>query len=348
MHVDRRRTAMRPDEVIPWWDRQTATKMERGAGVWAEKLNSVRLFEDDGTMQNGAILVIKRGGNIVTGKRWPEKHGYYALQVGYNRYVPQEWEKTVPGRRKKLQDFAEADLPPMQWVKEFRVRPQDWKKYEIGDKIDISKLFKEGDKVDILGQTKDMGFRGRVAKYRNATRHQRHGRGPMTHGSKHHNRIGSMGAGTGTARVFPGKKGAGHKGARRLVVKRKILKIMDKIDEDNMPETIMVVNGPIPGYNAFWKEGGSPVVIQHALNWSDGRHKQDPVWLWYVLSENDDPYVPMPGMAWTYKSYWGRDIRFYKAEEKKYWPDGIPGFDHSTDPFYDDCDPHKAIKAPEW
>ena len=32
----------------------------------------------------------------------------------------------------------------------------------------------------------------------------------------------------------------------------------------------------------------------------------------------------------------------------RYWPDGFPGYDHIMDPFYDDCDPHIALKAPEW
>jgi hypothetical protein len=37
------------------------------------------------------ILVVKRGGNMVTDKRWPEKHGHYSVQVGYERYTPDQY-----------------------------------------------------------------------------------------------------------------------------------------------------------------------------------------------------------------------------------------------------------------
>ena len=31
------------------------------------------------------------GGNMVTDKRWPEKHGHYSVQVGYERYTPDQY-----------------------------------------------------------------------------------------------------------------------------------------------------------------------------------------------------------------------------------------------------------------
>merc|ERR1712060_80463 len=164
----------------------------------------------------------------------------------------------------------------------------------------------------------------------------------------HHRRAGSLGAGTGTSRIFPGRAMPGHVGGFRCKVRRKILKIIDNIDEDNMPETMVIVDGFVPGYSAWWKEGGSFVYFHHRKICGDGRFKRDPVWMWYVQDEKSDPYVPIPSQAWTMKSYWGRDMRWMATEIFKYWPDGFPGYDHSEDPFYEDCDPHKAIKAPEW
>jgi len=302
-------------------------------------MNMTQIFTPSGETVPATILVIKRGGNVVTDKKWPERHGVYSVEVGYNRYVAQDWElKKGSGRVNRL---AAADLPPLQKIKSFRVRPQEWIKYEVGQKVSISEKFKEGDQIDIHGITKEMGMASSIKKWG-------HHRGPMTHGSKHHRRVGSLGGGTGTARIFPGRKMGGHMGGVPVMVRTTILKIIDNIDEDNMPETMIVVKGHVPGFSAHWKEGGSFVYFHHPKLRGDGRFKRDPVWMWYVQEEKDDPYVPIPSHAWTMKAYWGRDMRWLSEEKWKYWPDGFPGYDHSHDPFFEDCDPRKAVKAPEW
>merc|ERR550525_937323 len=118
------------------------------------------------------------------------------------------------------------DLPPLKKLKQFRVRPQDWEKYDIGQKLWPSDIFKEGDLVDIHGRSKGKGFQGAIRKWG-------HKRGPMTHGSKHHRRYGSVGVGTEMARVLPGKHMAGWVGDTKQRVNQKILKLIDRIDEDN-------------------------------------------------------------------------------------------------------------------
>jgi large subunit ribosomal protein L3 len=330
--------------VIPWYDRLTQPKIETGVGVWAEKLNMTTIFEPDGKQVPATILVVKRGGNLVTNKKWPERHGVYQVEVGYQRYVAQDHELKNTSNRggTKINRLAAADLPPLQKIKSFSCRPQEWTKYEVGQKISISEHFKEGDVIDIHGVAKEMGFGSSIKRWPS------HGRGPMTHGSKHHRRVGSLGPGTGTGRIFPGRKMPGHMGGFPMKQTTQILKIIDNIDEDNMPETMIVVKGNVPGFTAHWKEGGSFVYFHHRAVKGDGRFKRDPVWMWYVQDEKDDPYVPIPSHAWTMKAYWGRDMRWLSEEKWKYWPDGFPGYDHSHDPFFEDCDPRKAVKAPEW
>lgn len=63
-----------------------------------------------------------------------------------------------------------------------------------------------------------------------------------------------------------------------------------------------------------------------------------------------DDFTRFPGgqNVWHYKTIYGREIRWLVRQVKRYWPDGFPGYDHSTDPYYDDCDTHLAMKAPEW
>merc|ERR1711933_570105 len=110
-----------------------------------------------------------------------------------------------------------------------------------------------------------------------------HRRGPMSHGSKHHRRYGSVGMSATPSRVFPFKK-MGMWVGDKLRVQRaaKILKVMDQMDEDNMPETIIVVQGSVPGYTAHWEAGGSYLQMHHHLTKRDGRYKRDPVWLYYI------------------------------------------------------------------
>ncbi|CAE8627278.1 unnamed protein product [Polarella glacialis] len=336
--------ATRPDQAIPWWNRMVKPQVESGVGIWAEKLNMTTIFqEEEGNVRTvpATILVIKRGGNWVTAKKWPEKFGYYSVQVGYQRYTPKGWQ--LKGNRMiGIKDLAKNELPPLRKIREFRVRPDEWEKYEVGQRLWPSDLFKEGDLIDVHGKSKGKGMSGAIKKWG-------HKRGPMTHGSKHHRRYGSVGAGTSPGRVLPEKKMPGWAGDNKMAHTLKIMKIMDKIDEPNMPESIIVVKGTVPGYSAYWKEGGSYVYMHRRKNKADGRFKRDPVWLWYYKKgEGVDPYVPLRAKAWTWNTLWGRDMRWIAREVKKYWPDGFPGYDHSKDPFYDDCDPHKALKAPEW
>lgn len=335
----------RPDQATPWWNRMTKWRVESGPGIWAEKLNSTLVFEELGgnvKWTKGSVLVVKRGGNVVTNKYWPEKHGKYSIQVGYERFVPEEWELKTR-RNLAIQQLARCELPPLRKLKEFRLRPQDWAKFEIGQKIWPSDIFQEGDRVDVWGKTRERGFLGAIKRHG-------HQRGPMTHGSKHHRRYGSVGGTTSTARVFPLKKMPGHvggKGNKRIGLR--ILKIIDRIDEDNMPESIIIIDGPIPGVQAYGDQGGSYVYLHKTANTNDGRYMQDPIYMWYSKKgEGEDPFVPINHNVWSHKTYWGRDYRWMKQEQKKYWPDGFPGYDNAGDPFYDDCDPHYALKVPEW
>ncbi|CAK9079508.1 unnamed protein product [Durusdinium trenchii] len=281
------------------------------APVIKEKLNMTTIFEEeDGNVKTvpATILCVKKGGNMVTDKRWPEKHGHYSVQVGYERYEPNKYERS--GKRAlQIQRLARNECPPLRKIKDFRVRPQDWEKWEVGQKIWPSDLFKEGDIVDIHGWAKGKGFAGRIKRWGGK-------RGPMGHGSKHHRREGSIGAAR-PKRVLPRKKRAGWIGP---------------LAQDNMPESIIVVKGSVPGYTAHWESGGSYVWLHPAKNRSDGRFKRDPVWLWYYhKGESADPLTPIPEKAWTWKTMWGRDVRWITAEVKKYWPDGFPGYDHIMD-----------------
>lgn len=335
--------ATRPDQAIPWWDRMSKWTHERGMGIWAEKFSETQLFVQDGgnvKKVRCTVLVIKRGGNLVTDKYWPEKHGYYAVEVGYERFTPDQWEMKTK-RRITINRLMKNECPPLRKVKQFKVRPKDWVKYEIGQKVWPTDLFKTGDMLDITGKGIQKGFLGAIQRWHN------HHTGPMTHGSKHHRRYGSVGAGNG--RILKRKKMPGWTGGRTHTQRCKVMQIMDRIDEDNMPESIIVIKGRVPGYCVKGEKGGSYVYLTHKMCSDDGRYDVDPVYMWYFKKgEGSDPFLPLKHKTWSHKTFWGRDVRWIAQEKKKYWPDGYPGYDNRFDPFHDDCDPHLALKVPEW
>lgn len=138
--------------------------------------------------------------------------------------------------------FAKANTTPKQKAVEFRNYSLDKK---LGESVDITELFSEGDKVSAIGTSKGKGFQGVVK------RHNFGGVGQSTHGQ--HNRLrapGSIGSSATPSRVFKGLKMAGQMGNVR--VKTKNLKIVKLLPEKNL----ILIQGSVPGYK------GSFVIIE--------------------------------------------------------------------------------------
>merc|ERR1712050_299575 len=132
--------------------------------------------------------------------------------------------------------LKKANAPPLRHVSEFKVssRGHTWAK--IGQKLDPSQLFQEGDLIDVAGKSIGKGFQGGIKRW------NMH-RGLMTHGSKSHRAPGSIGvrySGDG-GRVNPGLRMPGRMGNRRVTMRK--LKII-KIDEEL---NALVVKGSVPG-----------------------------------------------------------------------------------------------------
>merc|ERR1712014_559082 len=88
----------------------------------------------------------------------------------------------------------------------------DLPEVQIGETLDISSIFQEGDFVDVAGTSIGKGFQGGIKRW------NMH-RGFMTHGSKSHRAPGSIGmrySGDG-GRVMPGLKMPGHMGNKRAL-----------------------------------------------------------------------------------------------------------------------------------
>ena len=88
--------------------------------------------------------------------------------------------------------------------------------------------------MDVSGISKGKGFQGSI---------KRHGqsRGPMSHGSKYHRGVGSLGSTSDPGRVFKGRKLPGQMGRERVTVQN--LKIV-KVDAER---GLLLIKGAVPG-----------------------------------------------------------------------------------------------------
>jgi large subunit ribosomal protein L3 len=189
-------------------------------GIIGRKIGMTQVFQDDRTVAQ--VTAISAGPCIVTQIKKTGKEGYDAIQLGFGEAKrlnsPQKGHLKKVGMFKHLREFAVDDIESVQ----------------VGQVIDVS-IFKPGDFVDVTGISKGKGFAGVV---------KRHGfaGGPKTHGqSDRHRAPGSIGATTSPARVFKGKKMAGHMGNERVTVRR--LKVVEADAERNL----LLVRGSVPG-----------------------------------------------------------------------------------------------------
>jgi large subunit ribosomal protein L3 len=117
---------------------------------------------------------------------------------------------------------------------------------KLGETINLTDVFSEGQFVEITGTSKGKGFQGVVK------RHGFAGVGESTHGQ--HNRMrapGSLGASSDPSRVFKGMRMAGRTGGGQVTMEN--LEVLRVLAEDNL----IVVKGAVPGhkgsYLLIWK-----------------------------------------------------------------------------------------------
>ncbi|KAG9144263.1 hypothetical protein Leryth_025681 [Lithospermum erythrorhizon] len=201
------------------------SSIEAGIGVMGTKLGMMSFFEPDGKVVPVTIVGFREG-NIVTQVKNDATDGYNAVQVGYRRVRERKLTKPEMGHLEKV------GVIPMRHLQEFRLVGVDG--FEPGQKLLASELFDEGDLVDVSGTTIGKGFQGGIKRHNFK-------RGPMTHGSKSHRQLGSIGAGTTPGRVYKGKKMPGRMGGTNRKIRK--LKIV-KIDSDL---NVVMIKGALPG-----------------------------------------------------------------------------------------------------
>lgn len=187
------------------------------------------VYDEEG--RNVTCTLIEAGPCVITQIKDEEKDGYKAIQLSYDERKEKRTPKALKGH------FAKVNTTPKKKVVEFRnFRVEFEGGVEVGQTINVGDVFKEGEYVDAIGNSKGKGFQGVVR------RHGFRGVGDATHGQ--HNRLrapGSIGASSYPSRVFKGIRMAGQQGGKRIKVLN--LRIVKIIPEKNL----VLVSGSVPG-----------------------------------------------------------------------------------------------------
>jgi large subunit ribosomal protein L3 len=161
--------------------------------------------------------------------RWAIKtkdvDGYDALQLGYDEVKDSKVSRPVAGHFKKSGVATHRHL--------FEIRVDNIGEYKVGDTMGVG-IFAEGDKVDVSGTSRGLGFQGVMKRWNFSG-------GPKSHGSKFHRRPGSIGCHVEPGRVIKGRKMPGHMGNERVTVRG--LRVL-KVDAE---KNLLILKGATPG-----------------------------------------------------------------------------------------------------
>lgn len=193
-------------------------------GIIGKKVGMTQLFDADGTVH--PATVIKAGPCVVAQVKTAQTDGYVAVQLGLIEASAPKANKPTAGH------FKKANVPAARVCREVAVKPGG-DDVKVGDQV-LATIFKDGERVDVVGTSRGKGFQGVVKRHHFAG-------GAATHGSMFHRAPGSIGASSYPSRVVKGMRMAGHMGMDRVTVRN--LKVL-KVDADNH---LILVAGAIPG-----------------------------------------------------------------------------------------------------
>ncbi len=202
--------------------------------ILGRKRGMTQLFDESGKVH--PVTVVEAGPCVVTCIRTQEKNGYQAVQVGFEDVRESRLTKAQLGQ------FKKDSLPPKRHLAEERVAGEI--SLKVGDKVTVEG-FEAGELVDVVGKSKGKGFQGTVRAHHFSM-------GPRSHGSMNIRQPGTVGAGTGMAKVLKGLRMAKHLGDVQTTSKN--LKLI-RVDAQN---NLLYVQGAVPGMR------GTLVVVRKA------------------------------------------------------------------------------------
>ncbi|WP_025725570.1 50S ribosomal protein L3 [Acholeplasma granularum] len=193
-------------------------------GILGKKIGMTQIFDENGVLV--PVTVIDVEGNVVLQQKTVETDGYVATQVGF------ESKREKLSNKPELGHVKKANTAPKRFVKEIRFDAlnNELLALEVGNEIKAD-IFQAGEDVDVTGTSKGKGFQGAIKRHNQS-------RGPMTHGSRYHRGVGSLGAIKGNMK---GKNLPGQMGNEQVTVQN--LKVVAVDTENNL----LLVSGSVPG-----------------------------------------------------------------------------------------------------
>jgi large subunit ribosomal protein L3 len=210
-------------------------------GIIGRKVGMTQVFAQDGTVQ--PATVIKAGPCVVLQAKGAQTDGYEAVQLALVEETPAKVNKAIAGHYKKA-----GNVPPTRVRREVKVvaGAGESAALKAGDQVLVGSVFKDGERVDVIGISRGHGFQGVVK------RHHFRG-GAATHGSMFHRAPGSIGASSFPSRVVKGMRAAGRMGGDRVTTRN--VKIV-QVDAEN---NLLLIRGAVPG------APGSYIVVRKAV-----------------------------------------------------------------------------------
>jgi len=190
--------------------------------ILGKKIGMTRIFKETGEMV--PVTVIEAGPCPVVARTTAGKRGA-SYQVGFDAI------RTKLVNKPKAGHFAKAGVEPTRYLRLVRY---DDAELEVGAQLKVD-IFKEGEKVDVTGISRGLGFQGTVKLHH-------FGGGPKTHGQSDRRRApGSIGSSSYPSRVFKGMRMAGKMGKNKVTALN--LSVAKIIAEQNL----ILIQGSIPG-----------------------------------------------------------------------------------------------------
>ena len=211
--------------------------MNTHPGLLGRKIGMTQFFNDDGKIM--PCTVIETGPCTILQVKTAESDGYDAVQLGFDDDKVQRANKPMKGH------LAKTESAPKKFIREVRVA--DAGAYTAGQTVNVTDLFKVGDRVDVTGTSKGKGFSGVMKRHNFSGFLRSHG----THEFFRHG--GSIGTRLTPGFVAKGRKMGGQMGNQRVTVQNLLVA---RIDTEN---NLLFVRGGVPGAN-----GGYVVVRQGA------------------------------------------------------------------------------------
>jgi large subunit ribosomal protein L3 len=210
-------------------------------GIIGRKVGMTQVFGADGTVT--PATVIKAGPCVVLQAKNAQSDGYEAVQLAFVEEKPAKVNKPTAGHYKKA-----GNVPPTRVRGEVKLvkGAGDDAALKAGDQVLVGGVFKNGERVDVIGISRGKGFQG-VMKRHNF------GGGAATHGSMFHRAPGSIGASSFPSRVVKGMRAAGRMGGDRVTTRN--LKVV-QVDAEN---NLLLVRGAVPG------APGTYIVVRKAV-----------------------------------------------------------------------------------